>query len=459
MLFNQMSSVEILSLILQKIENYYGIINRLSKNEKQKMKKMMTFYNYNLSLNQVNYKQNNLNNEDINEDLNSKTNQINSDDNDENDDNLNGFMDDISEEIYLCAYYHCDRGDGEILEDITQNENNAIIKCIYNNNNDKKDKNNAKKEKKEIDENNEEETIKNIWSEVLDENRPLEYEDKWGRRSPPPHAIIFSKKLKTKIIVNNSNLLQNIEQRFTIEFWIKLKDDINMNLFVKDEFSFDIDNGLFKLTFHKQEIQPEIIKEYSIPMDFFIHIAILYKSSEKNIIILLNCEEILKFKVTLTIENNTPLIFGNEKLEGEMTEIRIWNRKLPIDFIKENYKTPLSILAENKGKLKMNINMKSKKNKNISETIFSFGDNKKEKTFDDSSNDIKNLSKSSKSNIIINNNMSDFNNIINDFELLGEDYPSLEIVNSNIGNNNNNFNDQNSSKEFFFHEKDFIFDN
>ena len=448
MLFNQMSSVEIYSLILQKIENYYGIINRLSKTEKQKMNKMMTFYNYNLSLNQINYKQN---------DSNLKENQINSDDNDENDDNFNGYMDDISEELYLCAYYHCDRGDGEILEDITQNENNAIIKCIYNNNVDKKDNNNVKKEKKEIDENNEEETIKNIWSEVLDENRPLEYEDKWGRRSPPPHSIIFSKKMKTKIIINNSNLFQNIEQRFTIEFWIKLKDIINMNLFIKDEFSFDIDNGLFKLSFHKQEIQPVIIKEYTLPMDFFIHIAILYKKSEKNLIILLNCEEILKFNITLTIENNTPLIFGNEKLEGEMTEIRIWNKKLPIDYIKENYKTPLSILAENKGKLKMNIKKKSKNIKNRSETIFLFGDKKKEKIFDDSNDEIKNLSKSTKNNIIINNNISDYNTIISDFEILGEDYPSIDVVNSNIAINKN-FNNQNSSKEFFFHEKDFIFD-
>ena len=464
MLFNQMSSVEIYSLILQKIENYYGIINRLSKTEKQKMNKMMTFYNYNLSLNQINYKQNNINNEDINTDPNSKTNQINNDDNDdENDDNLNGFVDDISEELYLCAYYHCDRGDGEILEDITQNENNALIKCIYNNNPDKKDKN-AKKEKKENDENNEEETIKNIWSEVLDENRPLEYEDKWGRRSPPPHAIIFSKKYKTKIIINNTNLLQSIEQRFTIEFWIKLKDIINMNLFVKDDFSFDIDNGFFRLTFRKQEIQPEIIKEYTLPMDFFVHIAILYKRSEKSIVILLNCEEILKFNTTLTIENNTPLTFGNEKLEGEMTEIRIWNRKLPIEYIKENYKTPLSILAENKGKLKMNINIQSKNVKNRSETIFLFGDKKKEKEkiFDDSNNEMKNFSKSSKNNIIINNNnISDFNNIISDFEILGEDYPSIDVVNSNINNgnnNNNNFNNQISSKDFFFHEKDFIFD-
>ena len=463
----QTQTIEIYSLILQKIENYYGIINRLSKNEKEKMNKMMTFYNYNLSLNQVDEKQNNLN--------------INNEEeiNNENDANLNELMDDISEDIYLSAYYHCDKGDGEILEDITQNGNNAIIKCIYNNNSNDKNKNkkNEKKNDKKEENNEEDDDMKNIWSEVLDENRPLEYEDKWGRRSPPPHSIIFTKKLKTKIIINNSNLLQNIEDKFTIEFWIKLKDIINMNLFTKDSFALDIDNEIFKLTFRGEEIAPEIIKEYSLPMDNFIHIAILYKKSLKNILILLNCEEIVKFNVTLSgFANNTPLIFGNERLEGEMTEIRIWNQKIPINYIRENYKSPLSILAENKGKLKMNINMNvnvnmnnninpksNNNNKKRAESIFIFGDKNKDKIFGDS------INKEFKScNTIIFNNKNlllDFTEENNDFENINmEEYPSYDIVNSksqdiNKINKNDNFSNESSSNSLFFQEKDFIFDN
>jgi len=455
--------IEIYSLILRKIENYYGIINNLSKNEKEKMNNKMTFYNYNLSLNQVNNTQNNINDEDNNIDTGSKKNIIILDDFED----ING-IDDISEDLYLSAYYHCDKGNGEILEDITQNENNAIIKCIYNNNdkndqkNSKKDKKDKKEKKDKNEENIEEDEMKNIWSEVLDENRPLEYEDKWGRRSPPAHSIIFSKKLKTKIIINNSNLLIHIENKFTIEFWIKLKDNINdINILTRDGFSLDIDKGLFKLNFRGQEIPQNIIKEYTLPLDTFIHIAILYKKDKKNLTILLNCEEITKFNIALSgIGNNTPLIFGNEKLEGEITEIRIWKQKMPINFIKENYKAPLPILAENKGKLKMNINIKNNNNKSLKnrhESIFIFGNyNKdKEKNFEKSNDNLFMSSKTLRNNFNIDNDL-DFNNFEND--LKQEDYPSMDVVNSNNAFSDLSLSNQSSSNSLFVQEKDFIFD-
>lgn len=447
--------IEIYSLVLQKIENYYGILSHLSKYEKEKLNKKMTFYNYNLSLNQLDNKQNYINDEeDINSDSNSKNILLNLKSEDLED---TEFIDDIAEDLYLCAYYHCDRGNGELLEDITQNQNNAIIKCIYNYN-DKKDSKKDKKENKEKKEENiEEDEMKNIWSEVLDENRPLEYEDKWGRRSPPAHSIIFTKKLKTKILISNSNLLQSIEERFTIEFWIKLKDINNINIFTKDSFSLNIDNGKFKLDFRGQEIPNETIKEYELPMDQFIHLAILYKKTSQIIMVLLNCEEILKFNIMLSgIENNTPLIFGNEKLEGEMTEIRIWNQKMPINYIKENYKVPLPILAENKGKLKMNIELKSKNITKRNDSVFIFGDKNKGIISSDSNDK---LGANSSKNIINFNKCGTQifdNNLLNMFN--DEEYPTIDVVNSNNKIDEDNFTVK-SCNNLFFQEKDFIFDN
>ena len=451
--------IEIYSLILQKIENYYGIIKRLSKNEKEKMNKKMTFNNNNnLSLQQI------ISSNQINQ-INTKSSilSIQTDDLDEND-----FDEDISEDLYLCAYYHCDRGNGEILEDITQNENDAIIKCIYNdnNNNNNDDKKDLKKKQKENnEENNKEDNMKNIWSEILDENRPLEYEDKWGRRSPPARAIIFTKLLRTKILINNSNLLLNIEEKFTIEFWIKLKDINNINIFTKDSFTLDIDNALFKLSFRDQEIPHEIIKEYSLPMNQYVHIAILYKRSSKILIILLNCEEIIRFNIVLSgIESNTPFIFGNEKLDAEMTEIRIWNQKIPIEFIKENYKAPLPILAENKGKLKMNID-KNTNYKQRYDSVFISEEKENDLNLGDSNNKINSISCKSIRNInniaeVIDNSYYDNNININE-----EEYPTIDVVNYNKSNNNeinNKVNDNYLSRSYtnnlFIQEKSFIFD-
>ena len=468
----EMNIIEIYSLILQKIENYYGIIKNLTKNEKEKMKRKMSFFNYNLSLDQVNKIQNSNDQDDNSDflkaytvvnksDLAKNIDDIRKEELNEDDIDLNDY-DDVSEELYLMAYYHCDKGNGEILEDITQNQYDAVIKCIYN-----ASDNNAKKDNKDKkDDNNEDNEMKNIWSDVLEENRPLEYEDQWGRRSPPAHSIIFTKNLKTKIIISNSYFLQNITDRFTIELWMKLKDINDMIIFNKDLLDFGIDKGQFKLTFHDQEFTPEVIKEYKLNLDQFMHIAIIYKKSLNVLSILLNCEEIIKFNVTLSgIENNSPLIFGNERFDGEMTEIRIWNQNIPINYIKENYKIPLDILAENKGRLQMNINIKEKKRKfDRNDSVFLFGD--KNKSFIESKNGINlnsnnnDLQNNDKNNDNNNDNFNDNNNnIIEEFENINiEDYPTLDLVNSKSQSINLNSNNQMLSNELFYQEKDFNFD-
>ena len=455
----QFQTIEICSLVLKKIENYYGIMNILSKNEKLKMNKKITFFNYNLSLNQLQKKQKKLKDEEDFDTDNSKKNVpfIKIEDADDDEINENSNLEDITEDLYLSAYYHMDKGNGELIEDITRNQNNAKINCIYNANTNK-DKKNTKSSKKEDP--SQDDALKAIWSDVLEENDPLEYEDKWGRRSPPGHTIIFTKKLKTKISINHSSSLQHIADKFTIELWLKLKDLNDLTIFSKEALAFDIDKGQFKLSFHGQEIPPEPIKDYQLPLDKFIHVAFLYKKTLQNILVLLNCEEVLKFNFILSgLENNTPIIFGNEKFDGEMTEIRIWNERLPIKYIKENYKTPLPILAENKKKLKMNIETKTKRKER--QSIFLFG------TKNNNADQIPkaNTVREGKKNVTTPTNEFNFNNneefMNNDFG--AEEYPTMDLVSgnncdfpgqNNLNQNNNSYPNQ---KDIVFQE-DFNFD-
>ena len=454
----QFQSIEISSLVLQKIENYYGITDILSKNEKAKMNRKTTFFNYNLSLKQMHKKENEEENQ-----VDSKKNVpfVKAEELDDDDEiNQNTNSEEISEDLYLSAYYHMDRGNGDIIEDITKNQNNAKISCIYNNNtntNQTVEKKIIKTLKKE--ETNPEDDLKNIWTEVLEENDPLEYEDKWGRRSPPGHAIIFTRKLKTKISINNSPSLQHIPEKFTIELWLKLKDNTDITIFSKEALSFDIDKGLFKLSFHGQEIPAEIIKKYNLPLDKFIHVAFLYKKALQNITVLLNCEEVAKFNFILSgLENNTPLIFGNEKFDGEMTEIRIWSNRMPIEFLKENYKVPLPILAENKRKLKMNIENKNKNKKKVA--AFAFGDKEagtkinKSQTFMDSKKFNINEGNNVNNNDFNFNNNPEFmnNNFENEFD---QEYPTMDLVKTQSEPLNDN---KNNNMGIVFQENDFNFD-
>ena len=243
-----------------------------------------------------------------------------------------------------------------------------------------------------------------------------------------------------------------------------------MNIFSKEHLFFDIDKGKFRLVFHGQEIPSEEIKAYTLPMDKFFHVAFLYKKTLQNITVLYNCQEVAKFNFLVAgLEINTPLVFGSERFDGEMTEIRIWNQRLPIDYIRENYKTPLSSLAEKKTKLKINVETNIPKKK--LQTSFIFGDKAQ------SSKELLNKNNAKLGEInnpppMQNNNMGyqnefDFNNNAGNDNFGEEDLPTMDMVNNDQNNNfnvpgpSNNVNNMYgmpNNNEFAFQENDFNFE-
>jgi hypothetical protein len=378
---------------------------------------------------------------------------INENDDDQFDLDSNN-IEEISENLYLSSYYHCDKGSGDVVEDITDNHNEGQIYYINPQENNNININNIQQEE------NNNVFIPDIWSDVLEEFEPLEYEDKWGRKSPGAHSIKFSKQIQTKLVIKNSASLSHFGDKFTIELWLKLKGD-NVSLLKKDSFGIDIYNRQFKLFFKGQEISSELIKEYNLKINEFTHISILYKKKQGIIQILMNCEEILKFNVKLNgINLNSDIIFGNGNLEGELTEIKIWNQKMPISFLKENYKTPLPILAENKRKLKMKIN---KQDMTSGKKKFGFGNNPF--TFGNKENINNNQNINTNTNEIntnaqINPFFGDNENVHNENSI---NYPNFSTVvedknTFNFGFNENTINpNDNKNNDFNFNE-DFNFD-
>jgi hypothetical protein len=224
---------------------------------------------------------------------------------------------------------------------------------------------------------------------------------------------------------------------------------MNLNIFSKEALEFGIDKGQFTLSFHGQEIPPEPIKEYELPWDKYFHVAFLYKRTLQHILVLLNGEEIVKFNFILSgLESDSPLVFGTEKFDGEMTEIRIWNQKLPIAFIKENYKTPLPILAEKKKKLTMNITRKEKSKRMDSISLSSDKSSleKKNKLNVQNESDEKKDANQNNEQVDLNDNQEDMNNDFgNDIGV--EEYPSMDVISGasgEIGNDSGAFFDTGS---------------
>ena len=443
-------TVEICSLILQKIEHYYGVKNTI-KNSDMNQKTKQGFQDYTVPLEQLQSYNNPNNNTNINDNT-GINDTLNNTEVDQFDLDSNGNIEEISENLYLCVYYHCDKGSGEILEDITDNNNigkiNYINPLMNNNVNINQNMNNE-----------ENIYIPDLWSDVLEEFEPLEYEDKWGRKSPGAHSVKFCKENQTKLIISYSTSLPNFSEKFTVELWIKLKDD-NVNLLTRDTLSVDIYSGQFKLFFKGKEIPSENVKNYNIPHNKFTHIAILYKKKNGYVSILLDTEEILKFNIKISgINNKSDIIFGNGNLNGELTEIKIWNQKMPISFIKENYKTPLPILAENKRKLKMKIN----KQDTTVKKKFGFGNNPFSFQNKETTNviNVNNNTNMEVSNAQINPFANEKTN--NEYET-SLNYPSFSSVmgekdSFNFGFNENNINPSDNNNDFNFKEEEgFNFD-
>lgn len=82
--------------------------------------------------------------------------------------------------IKLLAYFHFEKSSGTIIADITDNNLEGYITVTKLNNND-----NIENEDNNISD-------ESIWSSVLEEFEPIEYEDKWGRKGTGAHAIKFS---------------------------------------------------------------------------------------------------------------------------------------------------------------------------------------------------------------------------------------------------------------------------
>ena len=164
-------------------------------------------------------------------------------------------------------------------------------------------------------------------------------------------------------IKNNQNFL-HIAKKFTIEFWTKI-NSIDNTIFIKDTLNLEIQNNNFCLKYMNKLIPYNKISEYKISFDTWVHLAVTYKKKSSKIILYYNCEEILNFIVNLTEEValKGDLIFGNGNFDGEITEIRIWKEELPQKFLRENFKSPLPILADNKKKIRMKINKQEKDKK------------------------------------------------------------------------------------------------
>jgi hypothetical protein len=126
----------------------------------------------------------------------------------------------------------------------------------------------------------------------------------------------------------------------------------------KEGLVVEIQNGELVAEYKGKLLVSTKVQDYNIACDKWTHLTFTYRKKKNKLSVFLNCDEIVNFQLALAedISLKGDLFFGNCNLDAELTEIRIWKEEMPIKLIKENYKSPLPILAENKRKIRMKIN-------------------------------------------------------------------------------------------------------
>ncbi len=96
-----------------------------------------------------------------------------------------------------------------------------------------------------------------------------------------------------------------------------------------------------------------------IKENFWNHVSVVYDryAERRKLIVLLNCVPVLSSENELAEElfKDTFIFIGRESFSGEITEFRVWKTAFSDTEIKDNYRTPLEIVAEKKKQIKMKL--------------------------------------------------------------------------------------------------------
>lgn len=249
-------------------------------------------------------------------------------------------IEEINENMYLSFYLRCDKGNGTIIEDISPNSNDgqisiALPEANINTN---------------MDETNKEDKF--IWSPPLEENDPLELDDKWGRKSAASHSLIFNTANKTSLKIKNNPSFKYFHKHFTIELWIK-PFSLKSTIFKKESFVVSLYSGDIEIDYNNNKVALNKIKDVSIYCDQWQHIAVSYRKSKGVVNVYIMGELAYEGSVILIdgTSNFGDFIFGDGNMSSLITELRGWNQSIPVGILKENMKCPLPILSVNKRKV------------------------------------------------------------------------------------------------------------
>ena len=225
----------------------------------------------------------------------------------------------------------------------------------------------------------------------LESEKPLAFQDEWGKDSPPNCAVAFDG--TDCLRVRGSKNLAKLRGHFTFQIWVKMDEINEFTLFKRQSEDFNV-----KL---KDSKTIEVSRAHSIrnilhfelpeeiPCNEWVSITLVYQQLQQEekenknagLKIYINGEmsyEDNKINFKWPLMETDGLIFLQD-FNGIFTELRFWNINLSSNIIIETFKRPLACVNDQRKRLQMDddqfsfLNQKRKKEKGKRATLVALG--------------------------------------------------------------------------------------
>ncbi len=201
-------------------------------------------------------------------------------------------------------------------------------------------------------------------------DNPMEDEDKWGKQVSEPHYLEI--KADTHITTEKKDWSRREVKQLCFEMWFCPKEDKGILLSTFDEsIILMYKNCKYILMVHQQKVAAG---EHNIKMNVWHNVSLHVNSLDRSLQMYHNgvaVIEVADIDINLKKVNKGQLMVVPQFC-GNICEVRLWKRCRPLDEVKSNMYTPLSIVSEKMNIFVINIKQKNSNKQDIHKEEYNF---------------------------------------------------------------------------------------
>ena len=201
-------------------------------------------------------------------------------------------------------------------------------------------------------------------------DNPMEEEDKWGKQVNEPHYLEI--KSDTHIMTEKKEWSRREVKQLCFEMWYLPKEDKGILLSTSDEsIILMYKNCKYILMINQQKVA---VSEHNIKLNVWHNVSLHVNSLDRSLQMYHNGVSVIdekEMEIQMKKVNKGHLMVVPQ-FNGSICEVRLWKRCRPLDEVKSNLYTPLSIVSEKMNIIVINIKQKNSNKEDIHKEEYNF---------------------------------------------------------------------------------------